>query len=69
MQNDIFCNEYAVVTMTITKEKIKEAVNILIGRQTPFSDSDIKWSKEVVEKAFSEGYDIEVVCPNETNTT
>ena len=52
--------------MTITKEKVKEAVNILMGRQTPFSDSDIKWSKEVIEKAFSEGYDIEVVCPNET---
>ena len=39
-----------------------------MGRQTPFSDSDIKWSKEVIEKAFLEGYDIEVVCPNETIT-
>lgn len=52
--------------MTISKEKVKEAIYILTGRQTPFSDSDIKWSKEVIEKAFSEGYDIEVVCPSVT---
>ena len=48
--------------MKLTKDKIREAQNIIKdGKDKCFSDSDWKWAIEVLQLAFKNGYDIELV--------
>ena len=49
--------------MTLTKDKIQEALDIHFGKQRPFSDADIKWANEVIKEAFLNGYKIYMELP------